>query len=98
MTNSMYDKYTCPACGITFKRILFLIDGECPACDTKYTGVSLDELVIERARADERAKVLDKIRNFCSEKYDNQIEKRTHDSASAYATVISFANQLEKDK
>ena len=71
MTNSMYDKYTCPACGITFKRILFLIDGECPACDTKYTGTSLDELVIERARADERKRCIDIVENFIDSILEN---------------------------
>ena len=71
MTNSLYDKYTCPVCGITLKRIFFLIDGECPVCDTKYTGVSLDELVIERARADERKRCIDIVENFIDSILEN---------------------------
>ena len=87
MTNSLYDKYTCPVCGITLKRIFFLIDGECPVCDTKYTGVSLDELVIERARADERKRCIDIVENFI----DSILENNT-------GSLEELLNQLKGEK
>ena len=53
------DQYRCPACKFTTGRVVFLAEGECPACGERYCGETVDELVIERARADERKKVIE---------------------------------------
>lgn len=55
------DQYRCPACKFTTGRVVFLAEGECPACGKRYCGETVDELVIERARADERKKVIEVI-------------------------------------
>ena len=66
------DQYRCPACKFTTGRVVFLAEGECPACGERYCGETVDELVIERARADERKKVIEEVEEWVNQLPDWQ--------------------------
>ena len=65
------DQYHCPACKFTTGRVVFLAEGECPACGERYCGETVDELVIERARADERKRCISIVENFIDSILEN---------------------------
>lgn len=85
------EQYRCPACKFTTGRVVFLAEGECPACGERYYGETVDELVIERARADERKKVIEEVEEWIE---NNEYSRPDH--IEGFAGIVDTDDLLAK--